>query len=63
MKYSCDTSALLIFLLIVIIFMNKTGFHLVYVDRQDKANSRFLVTAVSVDISQNTVIFMHHDLS
>jgi len=30
---------------------------LLHADRQDKANSRFLVTAVSVDISYNALSF------
>jgi len=30
---------------------------LLHADRQDKANSGFVVTAVSVDISQNTLSF------
>jgi len=37
--------------------MNKMAVTLHNADRQDKVNSPFLVTAVSVDISQNTLSF------
>jgi hypothetical protein len=57
MKYSCDMSAVLIFLLFVIIFTNKLVVTLLHADRQDKFNSRFFVTAFAVDISQNTPPF------
>jgi len=35
----------------------KLAVTLLHADRQHKANSRFLVTAVSVDISRNTLSF------
>ena len=57
MKYSCDSSALSMILLFVIIFMEKLFFTLLHADRQDRANSGFMVTAVSVDISQKTLSF------
>ena len=57
MIYSRDGSALSMFLLFVIIFINNLVDTLLHADRQDKANSRCLVTAVSVDISQNTPPF------
>jgi len=50
-------SALLIFLLFVIIFIKNLAITLLHAGRQDKANSRFVVTAVSVDNSQNTLSF------
>jgi len=57
MQYSCDMSALIMFLLIAIILSIKLAVTLLHADRQDKDNSRFVVTAVSVDISQNTLSF------
>jgi len=45
------------FLLFLIIFMNKTAIRLLHADRQNKANSRCTITAVSVDISQNKLSF------
>jgi len=38
-------------------YMNKMAVTVLNADRQDKANSGFLVTAVSIDISQNTMSF------
>ena len=57
MQYSCDMSALIMFLLIAIILSIKLAVTLLHADRQDKDNSRFVVTAVSVDLSQNTLSF------
>jgi len=48
-------SALLKSLLFVIIFIKKLVVTLLHADRQDRANSGFMVTAVSVDSSQNTL--------
>ena len=50
-------SALIMFLLIVIVLSIKLAVTFLHADRQHKANSRFVVTAVSVDISQNTLSF------
>jgi len=57
MQCSCDMSALIMFLLIVIVLSIKLAVTFLHADRQHKANSRFVVTAVSVDISQNTLSF------
>jgi len=39
--------------------MNEMAVTFLHADRQHKANSRFLVTALSVDISQNTPSFSY----
>ena len=53
MQYSYDMSAVLMFFLFLIILWIKLAITLLHADTQGKANSRFLVTAFAVDISQN----------
>ena len=53
MEYCYDMSAVLMFVLFLIILWIKLAATLLHADTQGKANSRFLVTAFAVDISQN----------